>query len=1091
MNTSELASLTLPEKRALLARLLGEDHPNKPQAAPLSFAQERLWFIEQLDPGKSTYNVPTPMLLPARLHASIIERTLKEIARRHETLRTTFVRQQGGPVQLVWPELPTKLDLRDLTALPLDQKQAEMERIINEDSLLSFDLSRGPLFRATLIHLDTENNLLLFTAHHIITDGWSNNLLAREIDAIANGIANGQPAQLPELTYQYRDHARWQRDYLQGDVLKRHLEYWRGQLSMLPPLLTVPPDHPRTDTPSSRGFAQTVFVPGRTAAMLRQLGREMNVTPFMVLLSAFKVFLFRHSSQTDIVVGAPVANRTRSEVEPLIGFFVNTVVLRTSVAADMTFRELLTRVREVALGAYTHQDLPFEKLVEDLQPERNLGRNPLFQVAFTLNDAAAPAEGVGASAETPPDSPLFETGTAKFDMTLGMGQTPRGLSATLEARSDLFDPESVTRMARRLMVLLESIAENPDERLSDYPLLSSAEHDLVTVEWNRTTKPFPDQCCFHHVFEQVAERFPEAIAAEFHGERMTYRELEEAANRLAHHLQARGAGPEQRIGLCMDRGLRMAVGVLGVFKSGAAYLALDPGLPKDRLAFMIGDAGIDLIVTEASVAGRLSGLEVPLLQLDADEETLRHYSTTRPSSSVAPDNLAYVIYTSGSTGRPKGVLVPHRGLCNMGVSITQDFEIRPDDRILQVAPLIFDVSIWEMSIAWFAGATLVFATEDELITGSVINDKNITVASYTPSVLATLNAQHYPELRLAVSLGERCTERIVSDWAPGRRLFNIYGPSETTAHCTIGDLEADGSVPTIGRPIMNARIYILDSGLEPVPIGVAGELHVATVGMSRGYLNKPDLTAERFIPDPFSSEPGGRLYKSGDLARFLPDGRIDFLGRLDHQVKIRGFRIELGEIEFALMRLDDVADAVVVLREDEPNEKRLVAYVVASPGRQLDTNDMYSRLRKSLPDYMIPAAVVQLPDLPRNPSGKIDRAALPAPDGSVLRSGQLEMPRNQTEERLAAIWADVLGVKELGIHDNFFDLGGHSLLGTQVILRVREAFGVEIPLRAIFQSGTVAGFSKLIEEAEASPSGYQRIEAISRGTARVSPDMRP
>lgn len=1077
----DLASLSLPEKRALLARLLVEGHPNKPDIVPLSFPQERLWFIEQLDPGQSTYNVPIPIVLPASLNASTIERTLKEIVRRHETLRTTFVRQDGGPVQLIWPQLSANLQVEDLTALPPEERQTEMERIINTDSRIAFDLSRGPLFKATLIQLDAASNLLLFTAHHVIIDGWSTKLLIDEIKAIGTAYANGQESPLPKLAYQYRDHVRWQRDYLQGDVLKQHLNYWRQQLSSLPPLLTVPPDHQRPGSSSSRGLVQSALISGKAADALSRLAREAHATMFMLLLAAFKTFLFRHSSQTDIVVGAPVANRTRPEVEPLIGFFVNTVVLRTQVSSDMTFRELLARVRDVALDAYTYQDLPFEKVVEEIQPERDLSRNPLFQVAITVNaDTAAHRDGAAEPAGTvPADPPLYESGTAKFDITLGVSHTPDGLMAALEARSDLFERETVSRMARRFVVLLDSIAENPDLRLGDYRLLPDAERELVTVTWNQTARPFPDQCGFHHLFEQTVDRLPDATAAEFRDASVTYRELDEWANRLAHYLQARGIQPEARIGLCMQRGLNMAAGLLGILKSGAAYLALDSNLPAERLAFMARDAGIVLVVTETAVSDQVAALGVPLLQIDAMDEVLKHYSNARPNSGVAADNLAYVIYTSGSTGKPKGILIPHRGLCNMAVSVVEDFAAEPGDRVLQVAPLIFDVSIWEMGTAWFAGAALIFATEDELITGSVIKDKKITIASYTPSVLATLSAADYPGLRLVSSLGERCTERIVSEWAPGRRLVNIYGPSETTAHCTLGELKADGTIPTIGRPIMNAAVYILDPDLNPLPIGVAGELHVASVGMARGYLNRPDLTAERFIPNPFSTEPGSRLYKSGDLARFMPDGQIDFLGRLDHQVKVRGFRIELGEIEFALMRLDDVVDAVTILREDTPNEKRLVAYVVASPGCSLDTVDMCVRLRVSLPDYMIPAAIVQLAELPRNPNGKVDRAALPAPDGGVLRNTGLVAPRSPTERRVAAIWADVLGLKELSIHDNFFDLGGHSLLATQVILRVRSAFGIEIPLRTIFQSGTVAGFCQLIEEMD-SASGGQRIEAVPR-----------
>jgi amino acid adenylation domain-containing protein len=1070
-DATDLSALNADEKRALLARLL--ERGDRPDVAPLSLPQERLWFLDQLHPGEPTYNIPTAIPFTGPLDVAALERALQELVDRHETLRTTFTRKGLEPVQVVWPHRSMPLAVHDLRRLPPSVRDRDANRLATEEAFRPFDLTRGPLLRAVLVRMADDHAVLLLTMHHIVSDGWSMNVLTSELHALHAAFSAGRPSPLPPLPIQYRDFARRQREELSGDVLEDHLRYWRERLDDAPTLLALPSDHRRPAVQSSLGFVQPFSLPDAVADRLKAVAKDEGATLFMTLLAAFDVFLHRHTGQTDLVVGAPVANRTRPDLEPLIGFFVNTLILRTDVSGDPTFRELLGRVRDVALSAYAHQDVPFERIVEDLQPERDLSRNPLFQVVFAFQNTG-PAGGPA----PPAGSPVLETRTAKFDITLGMGETASGMAGALEANADLFEAATVSRLADRFVALLESIAADPDRPVSSLRAMRDDELATLLDEWNRTDDDFPE-ACFHELFEAQADATPDAPAAEFHGEVLTYGALDRRANRLANHLVGMGAGPEVRVAICVERSLDLAVAVLGVMKAGAAYVPLDPNAPDNRTAFIVEDADVEMVVAQPALAGRFDGSGLPVVVLDGASGAIAAEPDERPGVALDPRHLAYLIYTSGSTGRPKGIMVPHRCVANMGTAEVRSFGTTPGDRVLQVAPLIFDVSIWEMAMTWLAGATLVLASEEDIVSGDVLNDAGITMLAATPSLLATLDAGEYPGIRTVLPVGEACTERIADAWAPGRRAINVYGPTETTGHCTTGELAA-GEPVTIGRPIQNVRVYVLNDALEPVPTGVAGELHVSSPGVTRGYVKRPDLTAERFVPDPFSGRPGARMYRTGDLVRHLPDGRLEYLGRLDHQVKVRGFRIELGEIESVLAALPGVAEAVALAREDRPGEKRLVAYVVAADGAVLDGDDLRRDLRRDLPAYMVPAHVVVLDRLPLNPSRKLDRDALPAPEGLVAEHGP-SRSLTATEAVVASVWQEVLGVPA-GPDDNFFDLGGHSLLGTQVLVRLFDALAVEIPMRTLFVGPTVAELAKAVDEAlAAGPAvGDEPIEPIAR-----------
>jgi amino acid adenylation domain-containing protein len=1048
--------------------------------APLSFAQERLWFFDQLQPGSAAYNLPSAIRLRGALDVPALEQSLAEIIRRHEVLRTTVGMGSLGPVQVIAPPGPCRLSVTDLRDLPEPAREAETRRRAVAEARRPFDLEQGPLLRAELLCLAEAEHVLLLSVHHLVADGWSIGVLVRELAALYVAYCTGQPSPLPPTPIQYTDYAVWQRQWLQGDILDRQLAYWKQQLAGLAPL-RLPSDRPRPAAPSLAGAVQPFTLSRGLAADLQALCRREGATLFMALLGAFQVLLGRYAGQDDVAVGTPVANRTRPELEGLIGLFVNTLVLRADLSGNPTFRELLGRVREAALQAFDHQDLPFEKLVEEVQPERDPSRHPLFQVMFVLQNvpSAEPAHPGLELSYLEVDAPSMP-----FDLVLSLMSEAGGLIGSLAYSTDLFDALTVARMAGHYRRLLEGVVADPDQRLSELPLLTEAERRQLLVEWRGPRAACPCNRCVHELFEEQAARTPDAVAVACGQEQLSYRQLDRRANQLAHFLRRAGVGPEVRVGLCLERSAELLVGLLGILKAGAAYVPLDPTYPGQRLALLLEDSQAAVLLTRQEVVTRLPDSGARVICLDADREALVRSSQDDPQHSASADNLAYVIYTSGSTGRPKGVLVRHRSLVCSTLARSHHYR-EPVGKYLLLSSFAFDSSVAGIFWTLCQGGTLVLPPDGgerdprriiDLIAGQQVSHV-LCLPTVYGLVLAEEQPQRLASLRTVIVAGETCPVDVVvrhRGALPLARLFNEYGPTEATVWTTVHDCSAKepGRVVPIGRPIANTRVYLLDRFLNPVPVGVPGELYVGGPGVSAGYHNAPERTAERFLPDPFGEEIGGRLYMTGDLARYRPDGVIELLGRVDQQVKVRGFRVEPGEIEAVLASHPGLRQAVVLAREEAPGDQRLIAYVVPGPEATPFAAELRDFLRAKLPDYLVPAAFVVLDALPRTPNGKIDRRALPATDRRGLGSpGRVVAPRTPIEEVLVGIWRDVLGVERVGIDDNFFDLGGHSLLATRVITRVRQALHVEVPLRVLFETPTVAGLGRSVETARQAGQG--------------------
>ncbi len=1059
---------------------------------PLSFAQQRLWFLDQLSPGGSFYNIPSALRLRGELDVGALERSLTEVVRRHEVLRTTFSEVGGRPVQVIHDAERVELEVVDLTGLAEADREAEALRLAREEARRPFDLERGPLFRARLLRLGREDHVALLTLHHIVSDGWSMGVLVEEMASLYAAFQAGQPSPLAELPIQYADYAAWQRSWLVGEELERQLGYWREQLAGAPSVLELPTDRPRPAVQTFSGSTESRVLSADLSEGLRRLSRKEGVTLFMTLLAAWQALLSRYSGQEDIVVGCPIANRQRSEVERLIGFFVNTLVLRTDLSGEPSFRELLRRVREVSLGAFGHQDLPFEQLVEALQPVRDLSHSPVFQVAFVWQNAPlGELELPGLHLE-----PFgVSGGTAKYDLTLTMAEGSEGrLLAELEYNTDLFEASTIRRMLAHLERLLSAVVEDPKVAVGKVPLLSAAERRQQLEEWNQTELSFPEEVCAHEWFEERAAARPEAVALIFGEQEVSYGELNERANRLAHYLRDRGVGPEVRVGLCLERSVELLVGLLGILKAGGAFVPLDPAYPEERLRYMVEDSGVRVLLTEVEVLERLASTGVEVVCVDRDWEEICQRSGQNPGVEVLPESLAYVIYTSGSTGRPKGTMLHHRGLVNLAAAQQAAFGVGEGSRVLQFSSLSFDASVWEVVMALLSGGTLCLAPRQVLATGQglvgVLQEAEVTTVTLPPSVLAVMPEAELPHLETLITAGEALSGDLVRRWLrAGRRFFNAYGPTETTVCASLQLCTGEeGGSPPIGRPIGNMELYVLDRHLEPVPVGVAGELYIGGVGLARGYLGRAELTAERFVPDPFSGRVGARLYRTGDLGRYREDGAIEFLGRADHQVKVRGFRIELGEVESVLREHPGVRDAVVEVGEVAGGDRRLVAYYIAADGQEVSSGELRSYLRGRLPEYMVPSLLLALESFPLTPSGKVDRRALPLPSGERMAEGRAYVaPRDEVEEQVAAICAELLGVERVGVYDNFFDLGGHSLLATQFMSRVRETFEVELPLRSLFEGPTVAEVSKTIQDLKAQGTAPRAapIKAVAREARRM------
>jgi amino acid adenylation domain-containing protein len=1045
---------------------------------PLSFAQERLWFIDRLEPGNPVYNIPFPLRLKGALDVPALQRALSEVVRRHDSLRTRFPTVDGRPVQRVEPAGDSHLPSEDLSTLPDGGREAEAARRVREWALAPYDLERGPLFRAGLLRLGEGDHVLLVGMHHVVSDGWSIGVFWRELITLYGAFGRGEPSPLPDPHLQYADFAVWQRGWLQGEALQQQVDWWREHLAGAPALLELPTDRPRPPTQSHRGAQLPFTLPAELAEGARALARREGATLFMALLSAWNALLSRWSRQDDVVVGTPVAGRTRRETEGMIGFFVNTLPLRTSLAGDPSFRALLGRVRETTFGAYAHQDLPFERLVEELQPERSLSHAPVYQVMMVLqNTPEGPSEGF-AGLEPAGLEGGGEFGVARVDLTLGLMEGPGGsLVGSLEYATDLFERATAERILRHFETLLRSVIQSPEAPVSSLAMLTPDERaELVAA--GSATASFPVTQPLHALFAARAAGTPDAPALTFAGETLPYAELDRRANRLAHHLRALGAGPERLVGLCVERSLETVVGILAVLKAGAAYLPLDPAYPEERLAYMLEDSGASIVLTTSDLSGKLTG-GTTLVRLDADAEAIARRPSDPPSVDVDPSALAYVIYTSGSTGRPKGVEVTHASVVRLFLATDRWFGFGADDVWTLFHSYAFDFSVWEIWGALLYGGRLVVVpwvvsrSPEEL--HALLERERVTVLNQTPSAfrqLIRVNEEAARDLALRVVIfgGEALDPASLRGWVERRgdespRLVNMYGITETTVHVTYRPITADdvraGSASPIGVPIPDLSVHVLDARGEPLPVGVVGEMHVGGAGVARGYLRRPELTAQRFVPDPFSSDPAARLYRSGDLARRLPDGSLEFQGRADDQVKVRGFRIELGEIESVLLEHPAVREAVVLARGAGADDRRLYAWVV--PSAEVTSADLRAHLLERLPDYMVPAAFVPLDRLPLTRNGKVDRRALPEPEADAAAGADYVAPRTPTEEVLAGVWAGLLGRERVGATDGFFELGGHSLLATRVVSRLREDFGVEVPVRAVFEHPTLGALAAEID----------------------------
>ena len=1060
---------------------------------PLSFAQQRMWFLHQLEPGSPLYNMPMAVRLSGRLDVEAVRRALNAIVERHEVLRTRFEATDGIPVQIVCEAVAVKLPVVgvDHREWPNGEHHAEVQRLLNEEARRPFDLTRDLPLRAVLLRLDETEHVLLVTMHHIASDGWSWGVFHQELAAFYEGFSEDIPTVLPELPIQYADYAVWQRQWLAGPVLEKQMAYWKKQLAGMPEDLELPVDRPRPAAQTFRGRWESLALPPRLTEQLRELGRREGATLFMTLQAAFMTLLHRYTRQTDVLVGTPVAGRTHKETEGLIGFFINTLVLRGNLAGDPTFREALGRVRETTIEAFMHQDLPFDKLVEELRPERRAGHQPVLQVMFVLQNA--PTTGRQLPGLTMSAMEL-DTGTAKFDLTLAVETGGGGLTAAMEYNSDLFDAVTVARMLGHWRTLLEGIVAHPDQRISALPLLGDAERQQLLVEWNDTATDYPRAKTVHQLFEEQVEETPDAIALIFNEQQLTYRELNVRANQLAHELRVHGFGPDTLIGICMERSVELVVGLLGILKAGGAYVSLDPTYPKERLALMLEDTQPPVILTQTHLAVCLPTQAARLLYLGGEQIALPDARLSlNPVRTATADNLAYVSFTSGSTGRPKGVCVPHRGVVRL-VQGTNYAHLAADEVFLQLAPIAFDASTLEIWGALLNGARLVvFPPQTPTLAeiGETIQRHGVTTLWLTAGLFQQMVEEQCESLRgvrqllsggdvLSVPQVRKALANL-----PGCKLINGYGPTEnTTFTCCHAITEASlnrGSVP-IGRPIANTQVLVLDEQRQPVPTGIPGELYTGGDGLARGYLKRPELTAERFVRHPFNHDPDARLYQTGDLVRWLPDGNLEFLGRMDQQVKIRGFRVELGEIEAVLGGHPGVRECVVIARQDPPGEKRLVAYVVAQQQPAPTVGELRQFLHDRLPAYMLPAVFVFLDALPLSPNGKVDRSALAAPD--AVRP-DLEKrfipPRNPTELRLAKIWEDVLNLHPIGVADKFFDLGGHSLLAVRMLARIEKVFDKKLPLAVVFQFPTIEELANVIRDGTSKVARTSLVEIQGQG----------
>ena len=1044
-------------------------------SAPVSFAQERLWFLDQINPGDVSANISRGIRIKGALNRDLLQRSLQALIRRHESLRTTFAINQlhavkdSKPVQLVATNSWVGIQFIDLSLEP--EVEIKARDLARSPAETPFDLTLGPLLRATLLRLNEREHVLLLSLHRIVCDDRSLEILTDELWAAYGALVKEEPWAIAPLQFQYEDYALRQRQLIEEETFQPSLDFWRAKVQGAPSVIELPTDRPRPPVQTWHGQTVLLELDNNLLEKLRSIAASQNATLATVLLAALRIVLARYSRQQDLVIGTVVANRDSSETKEVIGPLSNLLSLRSSVSGDLTFLELLRREQNISVEAHENRFVPFEKLLDELTLERSLGHTPVFQVTFSLKEVATDGAEVAGLQLEPFE---FDEDIVGYDLMVDAYESPNNLVCRFRYSTDLFDRTTIERLTRHFKNLLVGIVANPTEKVSALPLLTESEQRQVLFEWNNTERTFDQPRNVIELFERQAASTPSAVAVSFENQHLTYAELNARANQLARQLRTLGVRPETVVGICLERSLEMIIGLLGILKAGGAYMPLDPDLPKERLAFMLEDARVPAVITVAALSRELPAHQAKVIALDVDQEDISAQSAQNPNTEVNDDNLAYVIYTSGSTGRPKGTMNTHRGLCNRLQWMQAEYNLTEADRVLQKTPYSFDVSVWEFFWPLITGARLVVARpgghQDPGYLVDIIQKEQITTLHFVPSMMQAFveekSVEQCESVRQVISSGEALSYELQERFFARLKckLHNLYGPTEASIDVTAWQCEPGASSRTvpIGQPIANTQIYILDESLQPVPIGVPGELHIGGKGLGRGYLNRPDLTADKFIPDPYSE--GQRLYKTGDLARYRADGNIEYIGRLDDQVKIRGFRIELGEIETVLREHSSVRDVVVVAREG-----KLVAYVVATEEHSSDRAKLWSELRNliksKLPEYMLPAIFVELDALPLTSSGKVDRRKLPTPDQARPDLQQAYVaPRDRVEEQLATLWAHLLKLKSVGVHDNFFELGGHSLLAARLFAQIENRFGKHIPLATLFQSPTIEQLATVLRD---------------------------
>jgi amino acid adenylation domain-containing protein len=1097
-NSSVDWSIVAQNKEDLLAFLLEEEgvvvspsdtisRRSITTPSQLSFAQERMWFLYQLEPDNPFYNNSAILNLEGFLNIEVLERSVNEIVLRHEILRTSFVLTNNQPTQIVAPNRITSIPVEDLQKLSSEVQQVEVNRLVKKEAQQSFSLDTDSLLRTKLLRLGQQSHVFILTIHHIISDGWSIGLFVQELAALYESFLTKATYPLVDLPIQYADFAEWHRHWLQGDRLKQQLDYWKQQLAGVPPVLQMPTDHQRPSVQTFRGNIEKFYIDRELTQQLKQICQTTGTTLFMVLLTAFSILLHRYSGQDDIVIGSPIANRNRVEIEKLIGFFANTIALRVQISGNSTYLDLLDQVKEVALAAYSHQDLPFEILVDELKIERHLSHNALFQIVFALQNNPLPSIKLP-NLELSSDI-NFDNGTVRFDLEVHLWESAEGLKGNLVYSTDLFDSLYIKRLIGNFQVLLGEIVKNPQQSISVLPILTAAERYQLLVEWNQTKTLYPRDRTIQEIFEEQVETNPHSVAIIFQEQQLTYQQLNQRANQLARYLQKLGVSPNVLVGIYIERSTEMLVGLLGILKAGGAYLPIDPSYPQERLEFMIQDAQIQVILTLEKFVPKLNqgskvnnGLQV--VCLDSDWLDIEQELDSNLNISSTSKNLAYVEYTSGSTGNPKGVCIVHQGVVRLAKN-TNYYNFSNKEVFLQLAPLSFDASTFEIWGSLLNGSKLVIMpahTPSLIELGQAIRDYQVTTLWLTSGLFSLMVDERIEDLQLlryllagGDALSVPHVQKLLKE-LKHTRLINGYGPTENTTftccYAMTGATQLNGSVP-IGRPIANSQVYILDLQLQPVPIGVSGELYIGGDGLAQGYLNNSTLTAEKFITNPFDRSNSEYLYRTGDLARYCVDGNIEFIGRIDFQVKIRGFRIELNEIEAVLAQHPDVREVLVLAREDRLGSKQLVAYVV--PQDTLGGNKslvnlslrdtLRDFLRAKLPDYMVPSSMVILEAMPLTANGKIDRKQLPPSDGNILRDDQdFVAPSSPLETKIAHVWSQLLGLDRVDIHDNFFDIGGNSLLVIQVHTKLQEILGQDISIVNLFRYPTINVLTQFLNQ---------------------------